>query len=260
MAVSTDDTRPKPESCGAWILSSARPAFCFELFVERFHFNRGLIMSMAKRILVTGFVYVALGAWGVANAGVIDLAGLVSVSIFERSFATAPTEFVFGFNSTQMTSRLSDPLSATNRDFIGTTFGADENYDVFYSDSDGTFNLNGDFVTVTADYAYALDSGLNLAGVRLNFVSVPAEFANSVASFVALGAFPFPGTVSNAVDGDINTHTFMGDTVGQSARLRVTVGFESTSVGDVPEPVSLAIFGFGALGLVAIRRRTRNTA
>lgn len=209
-------------------------------------------MKLKTIFSATGCVYLALMSIGHATA-VKDLPGLTDISFFERSSAT-PTEFVFGVNSTELTTLLPAPLSAVNRDFIGTTFGADENYDVFYSNADGTFNLNGSFITVTADYDFSGDSGLNLAGVRLNFVSDPGEFANSVASFVALGTTPLPGTVGNAVDGDINTHTFMGDTAGQSTqRLSVTVGFESAVV---PEPSTLAFAAFG-LVCMSYRRRKR---
>ena len=202
---------------------------------------------------------VVLGSVSPTQASsIIGLPDLVSVSFFERSFAT-PTEFVFDFDSSEMTTLLSDPLGSGNRDFIGTTFGADENYDVFYSNADGTFNLNGAYISVTATYDYAGDSGLNLAGVRLNFSSGPGEFANSVASFVALGSSPLPGTVGFAVDGDIYTHTFMGDTHETSDRLRVTVGFDSTVV---PLPAALPLFtgGLGLLGLLGWRRNRLTAA
>ena len=35
--------------------------------------------------------------------------------------------------------------------------------------------------------------------------------------------------VDNCIDGDLQTHTVMGNTVGTTERLRLTLGFESTS-------------------------------
>lgn len=214
--------------------------------VERFEMKRLLSVML-----------LSLAFSSVAHAGLMTLANLESISFFERSSAGGPDEFIFAFDSAELTTRLPDPLSAGNRDFIGTTFGADENYDVFYSDSDGTFNASGDFVTVTADYDFAGDSGMNIAEVRLNFSSGPGEFANTVTDFVALGTSPLPATVGNAVDGDLDTHTFLGDTVGQTTqRLSLTVGFAS-----IPEPSPLLCLTLVALcgGMYRFRTHRRRT-
>lgn len=56
-----------------------------------------------------------------------------------------PSPKTFGVNSSELTTRLSDPLSSSNNDFFGVS--GHEYYDVFYSDSDGRFNVEGDFVT-----------------------------------------------------------------------------------------------------------------
>ena len=71
--------------------------------------------------------------------------------------------------------------------------------------------------------------GLNLAEISLNFTDATVEYGNYVASFVALGDNAVPENVDFAIDGDLQTHTTMGNTVGQIERLRVTLGFESTS-------------------------------
>lgn len=153
---------------------------------------------------------------------------LVSITFFERTGGTGPTAFTFGVNSSQLTTRLSDPLSASNKDFAGWA-GGGEFYDVFYSDADGSFNVDGEFVTIEAvtnvTLADGKGGGLNIAEVQLNFTDGSTEFANFVSSFVALGDNALPSTVGNAVDGNLLTHTTGGNTVGQVQRLRVTVGF-----------------------------------
>ncbi len=196
-----------------------------------------------------------------ANAesiSITSLPGLQSVSFFETS-GPSPNEFVFAVNSPELTTVLSDPLGSGNRDFIGTTFGADENYDVFYSDADGAANILGSFISITADYDFSADSGLNIAGVRLNFADGSFEFADLVASFIALGSLPFPGTVGNAVDGNLNTTTFLGDTVGLTQRLRLTVGFDSTSIDPIPLPAAFPLFagGLGMIGLFSTRKKRK---
>ena len=64
-----------------------------------------------------------------------------------------------------------------------------------------------------------------------NSRSATTEFGNYVASFVILGdnAVQPDGNVENSIDGDLQTHTTMGNTVGSRERLRVTLGFLSSS-------------------------------
>src|SRR5207248_2537978 len=86
-----------------------------------------------------------------------------------------------------------------------------EFYDVFYSDWDGHPNPGGQFVTIEAVYPYGAPSGggLNIAKVDFNGTG---PFANSVASFVALGDNALPKNVGFAVDGNLLTFTTMGST------------------------------------------------
>ena len=136
---------------------------------------------------------------------------------------------------------------------------------MFYSDSDGSFNIDGEFLTISGVFAQASPAGggLNLAEIGLNFLVDPIEFGNTVASFVALGDNAFPALVGNAIDGDLQTHTTMGNTIGQSERLRVTLGFLSSSgvppVQGVPEPSTTALLGIGLgiFSLFAMRRVRR---
>src|SRR5712692_6417398 len=135
--------------------------------------------------------------------------------------------YSFAKNSTQLMTRLADPLGPLNNDFVGSPT---EFYDIFYSNWDGSFNLYGDFITVEAVFnsTLPLGGGLNIAEVYANFVLGTSQHATFVASFVALGDNAVPGSVGNAVDGSLGTSTTMGNTVGQTQRLRITLGFPSS--------------------------------
>ena len=96
-----------------------------------------------------------LPAW--AQAGPVrDLPGLVSVSFWERTGGTAPTEFSFALDSTELTTRLADPLGPGNFDMSG---ASTEYYDVFYSNADGTFSLDGEYLTIEGVFEQGLPAG-----------------------------------------------------------------------------------------------------
>lgn len=154
--------------------------------------------------------------------------GLVSITFYERSGGDAPTPYTFGVDSPQLTVQLADPLSEQNLDIMGVST---EFYDVYYSDIDGIFDIDGRYLTISGVFQYGLPAGggLNLAEIGLDFEGEPTEFGNYVASFVALGDNGAPETVDLTIDGDLQTNTTMGNTIGTAERLRVTLGFESSS-------------------------------
>lgn len=157
-----------------------------------------------------------------------DLPNLESITFYERTGGVAPDPFTFVVDGPELTVRLADPLAIGNFDIDGAT---GEFYDVYYSDEDGEFQLDGSYLTISGTFAQTLPAGggLNLAEIGLNFSDNSVEYGNYVASFAALGDNAHPENVENAIDGDLQTHTTMGNTVGQMERLRVTLGFESTS-------------------------------
>jgi hypothetical protein len=106
-----------------------------------------------------------------------------------------------------------------------------EFYDVYYSNKEGDFELDGRYLTISGVFEYALPAagGLNLAEIVLNYEDDKKEFGNYVASFLAIGDNAAPETVPNCIDGDLQTHTTMGNTVGSMNRLRITLGFASSS-------------------------------
>ena len=157
-----------------------------------------------------------------------DLPNLVSITFYERTGGIAPDEFTFLVEGPELSVRLDDPLANGNFDIDG---ASGEFYDVYYSDEDGEFILEGSYLTISGTFGQALPAGggLNLAEISLNFSDDTLEFGNYVASFAALGDNAVPENVDNAIDGDLQSHTTMGNTVGQMERLRVTLGFESSS-------------------------------
>lgn len=159
---------------------------------------------------------------------VMDLPNLESITFYERTGGDAPDPFTFLVDGAELTVRLADPLAIGNFDIDGAT---GEFYDVYYSNEAGDFQLDGSYLTISGTFASALPAGggLNLAEIGLNFSDQSVEYGNYVASFVALGDNAVPGNVELSIDGDLQTHTTMGNTVGQMERLRVTLGFESTS-------------------------------
>lgn len=188
---------------------------------------------------------------------IASLPGLNSIVFWERSGGIAPVAKNFLAGDARLTTRLADPLSTTNNDFTG--FGPLEQYDVFYSDADGTLNANGAFVSIEAIFN-AADSALNIARVDLVFSAAPVEFASSVASFVA-GPLVVAGSELNAIDGDLSTHSFLGNTAtGGPTRLRLTLGFESTAVAPIPIPATLPLLLAGLGGLFGLSRWRRKMA
>lgn len=156
--------------------------------------------------------------------------GLLSITFYERTGGAAPTSYTFTVDGPELSARLPDPLTDQSFDISGAT---GEFYDVYYSDVEGSFELDGLYLTISGDFSTTLPAGggLNLAEIGLNFDDDTTEFGNYVASYAILGdnAVQPDGNVENSIDGDLQTHTTMGNNVASDERLRVTLGFESSS-------------------------------
>ncbi|UQA58482.1 hypothetical protein [Polyangium aurulentum] len=174
-----------------------------------------------------GGSFVGSGGAG-AMIPVRALPGLASITFHERTGGTEPTPYTFTVDGPELGARLDDPLATDHMDIPG---ASSEFYDVYYSNEDGTFNLDGSYLTISGVFLQTLPAGggLNLAEIGLNFVDASTEYGNYVASHVTLGDNAAPGTVPNCIDGDLQTHTTMGNTANSSERLRLTLGFLSTS-------------------------------
>ncbi len=106
-----------------------------------------------------------------------------------------------------------------------------EFYDVYYSDIDGNFDADGSYLTIAGSFGYTLPAGggLNLAEIALNYQDNSVEYGSYVASYVALGDNAAPDSAPKSIDGDLQTHTTMGNNVLEpDKRLRVTLGFMSS--------------------------------
>lgn len=155
-----------------------------------------------------------------------EIPGLMSITFYESTSGIA--EFTFTVDGPELNTLLADPLDMVNRDIQGTSV---EFYDVYYSDVDGVFDANGSYLTIAGSFGAAMPAGggLNLAEISLNYADNQVEYGSFLASFVGLGDNYIAGSEVNAIDGDLNTHTTMGNTLDSPGqRLRVTLGFESS--------------------------------
>jgi hypothetical protein len=179
---------------------------------------------------------------------------LQSITFWE-STSIIPTPNTFDIHSVQLLTRLEGNLTNGSYDFWGVP--SLELYDVFYSNADGTFNKSGQYVTIEAQFpSWAAGGGLNICEMQLNFPG-RIDHANYVASYVALGVNAISSSVANAIDGDLQTWTTLGNTFEQSERLRLTLGYISPNTPAVPVPPTLIMLGSGILGLLGFRNRIR---
>lgn len=208
-----------------------------------------MMKSLASCVLIAVAV---LAIARPAPAGVMTFPGLSAIRFTE--YSGGPISHIFLPNSVQMMNQLAF-LNPANRDFAGVPV---ESYDVFYSNANGTFNVNGNYVTIEARFPGQQGGGLNIAAVDL--LLGPAPFtvcrADVLASSVGLGANYIAGSEALAVDPDLPlpvTFTTMGNTAGSpSNRLRVTVGWKKI----IPEPATVTL-ATGCLAAVALGRRRR---
>ncbi len=155
-----------------------------------------------------------------------DIPGLESITFYETTGKV--TEYTFAVAGPELITQLADPLGLDNRDIQGTSV---EFYDVYYSEEDGSFNPDGSYLTIAGSFGAKLPAGggLNLAEISLNYADNSVEFGSFLASFLGLGDNYVPGSEPNAIDGNLDTHTTMGNNVDEPGkRLRVTLGFKSS--------------------------------
>lgn len=194
--------------------------------------------------------YMALPAVCMNAAAVRTLPNLTQVTFWELT--SGATQYNFAPGSAAMTTRLAGNLSASNNDFQGLTT---ESYDVFYSNADGTFNLDGEFITIEGTYTGSSSSGLNIAEVGL-LINGQFQYASSVASFVTGSVAYVAGSEALIVDGNLSTGTAMGRSAANE-RMRVTVGFDAPGGAQTPEPSTLGMAGIGVVALILGRKRLK---
>jgi hypothetical protein len=163
---------------------------------------------------------------GTMKIPVRKIPGLVSITYYETT--TVVNSYTFQVNGPEMTTKIAN-MTATNNDIKGADT---EYYDVYYSDDQGVFDIDGAYLTIAGVFLATLPAGggLNLAEIALNYMGQSPEYGNYVASFVALGDNAIPADVPKAIDSNLMTCTTMGNTVNDPGKLlRITLGFKSSS-------------------------------
>jgi hypothetical protein len=213
---------------------------------------------MMRGMKFLGCITIIFAMHGIASGAPIrTLPDLVSVTFYEQTFGRSAV--VYAPNDAKITARLANPLSDSNRDF---SFFTTENYDVFYSDANGVFNLDGAFLTIEGVLT-ASSGGMNINEVELTFggSSPHTQFGDFVASFVygSNCGFCIPGSEANAVDHNLGTFPRFGATNpnNPNERFRLTIGFNDIS--QVPETSTVVLVSLG-LGGLAVARGRRSAA
>lgn len=195
-----------------------------------------------------------------AEAALTSLSNLATIRVWE---STGPfVAFDFPKNDARLTNRFGPgTLSSANSDFSPL---AVENYDVFYSDANGTLKPSGDYLTVEAHFPIVTPQpgggGLNLGAVDLlDAAGGLICRADVLASWHGNGTNYIPGSELLAVDSDTfpvpSTDTTMGNTAGlgpPTQLLRVTVGFSC-----VPEPGAACAALMAICSAAAVGMRSR---
>ena len=185
------------------------------------------------------------------RAALISTPGLTSIVFWELS--GSPALKIVPGTGPQMSAQLGT-LNATSNDFVGVP---NEWYDVFYSDANGAFNLNGNYVTIEARYDNpASGGGLNIGAVDMFIGATPVR-ADVLTSWVGLGNNYIAGSEVLVVDPtDVAvvpaTYTTMGNTAGVPGRLRLTVTWSKYAV---PEPSSCLLAVCGLASVLSTGRR-----
>jgi len=191
-----------------------------------------------------------------AGAGSIQgLAGLQNIRVYEITYSTQYADFAP--NDPRLSAQLTGAaLTGAQRDFG--FYPGDENYDLFFSNADGTLNANGSYLTIEGNCGVPYNC-FNINAVALVKTGNVLEYANTLVSAVYGRAGSYtPNSAGNAVDASLATFTQLGDTIGMgpNARMRVTLGFASTPPVPEPETYVLLMAGLGLVGFAARRRKT----
>jgi hypothetical protein len=180
-----------------------------------------------------------------------SLPGLQQVRVWEATASLVEADFSAG--DARLAQRLAgSSLTAASRDFG--FFAGDENYDLFYSDANGTLNANGGYLTIEANCGVPFNCH-NIDAVALQISGV-SHYATAVTHVTYSGTVNFPGTEGNILGAPNNTWTALGDTIGLPAdsRLSITVSFDTAPVPE-PQIWGLMALGLAAIGLCLQRRR-----
>ena len=128
-----------------------------------------------------------------------------------------------------------------------------EQYDLFYSDANGTFNQNGEYLTITCNFEQFGFTGCNIAAVGLTFAGGPNVLFNTITA-LSTGFSYVAGSENLIIDNDLATFSSLGNNADGNPPLRVTLGITAPSGSEVPEPSTYATLGAGLLVAAFLRR------
>jgi PEP-CTERM motif len=205
------------------------------------------------RFAPTLFTLALSAAASLAHAGITDMPGFQGVRVWEATYYLQAADF----NADDP--RLVNTLPGAALSFAGRDFGffaGNENYDLYFSNADGSLNAHGSYLTIdgNCDVPYGC---FNISEVALK-VNGAYQTATGVvrAVYGRPGSFA-PGSAAYVADGSLYTTSNLGDTMGDypNGRMSVTVSFDG--VPAVPEPSTWALFGAGLLAVGRLARQRR---
>jgi len=218
---------------------------------------------MKKRMLAAislGGLLTSASAMAIQPVGGIQgIDGYEGVRVYEATHILAhPADFAAG--DPRLTSKLEgSALSQAGRDFG--FFAGNENYDLYFSNADGTLNSQGSYLTIdgNCDVPYQC--------FNITEVAVRVNGADQLATGVVRAVYGRAGSfVANsdvrAADGNFSTYTQLGDTIDDypDGRMSITLSFANVPAVPEPETYAMMLAGLGLIGGVALRRKRKQTA
>lgn len=190
-------------------------------------------------------------------SGIQAIPGYEGIRVYEATYSLAH-QADFAAGDLRLTSVLTgSALSQSGRDFG--FFNGNENYDVYFSDADGTFNAQGSHLTIDGNCDVPFQC------FNITEVAVRVNGADQLATGVVRAVYGRSGsfvanTASRAADGNFGTYTQLGDTMNDypNARMSITLSFANVPAVPEPETYAMLLGGLGLLGAVT-RRRVRQT-
>lgn len=193
-------------------------------------------------------------ACGLVQAAIRDVPGFQGVRVWEATYELGMASFAA--DDPRLDQVLAGgALHGSQRDFG--FFVGDENYDLFFSNANGTPNPLGNYLTIDGN-CFVPYVCFNIVEVALVIQGVEVFANQTVRSVMGRDGSGDPGTQTFASDGNWATYTRLGDTIGlgDDARMSITLGF----AGVVPEPGAAAMLAAGlaaGLAVPGLRRRMR---